>query len=95
MKPLSIAILLTIIGSAQAQTSTTNESHQSNPQWNEVIKTQQIKPGMSAELAIKLIGRKPDETEMVGAACGVFEVLTWHGEKARIVTMGGNVISRD
>lgn len=89
MKQLSILLLLAVSSNIQAQTETTEPVENMSP-----VKTK-IEPGMSAELAIKMIGRQPDETEMVGAACGVFEVLTWHGEKARVVTMGGNVISRD
>jgi hypothetical protein len=71
-------------------------THAAGPQairWSEAIAAQRIEPGMPAELAIRLLGRKPDSELSIGAACGMLEVLTWDGGRTRIITSDGVVSS--
>ena len=54
---------------------------------------EQIQPGMRADLAIQLLGRSPDQTTEIGAACGMLEILSWQDEQTKIITSGGIISS--
>jgi hypothetical protein len=49
--------------------------------------------GMSLQEALALVGSNPDSQEEVGAACGMLDVLTWHEDGTKIISVDGRVTS--
>jgi hypothetical protein len=49
--------------------------------------------GMSLQEALALVGSSPDSQEEVGAACGMLDVLTWHEDGTKIISVDGTVTS--
>lgn len=70
-----------------AEASQTSKHFVAQPQDPTVV------PGMPVETAIALLGREPDLSQEIGAACGMLEIMTWQDENVRLVTTGGSVTS--
>ena len=52
-----------------------------------------VQPGMSVADAIRHLGRDPDHSSVVGAACGMLEVLAWDDLATRLVAVDGTISS--
>jgi len=91
-----LSALALLIGSGlQAQTLTPNpvSVNEADAVAIQQIEPKPIKLGMSAAQAIHLLGREPDQQTVIGAACGMLEILSWQHEQTRIITSGGVVSS--
>jgi hypothetical protein len=52
-----------------------------------------VEVGMSLEEALEVLGKAPDSTVEIGAACGMLDVLTWEDEGTRLISVDGTISS--
>ena len=89
MKRLLALLVIAASGSVQAETAVVGQESLVN--LSQAFT--EIQPGMPADVAIQLLGREPDQTTEIGAACGMLEILSWRGEQTKLIASDGVISS--
>lgn len=78
-----------IAGGVSAQTDPVN----STPIAHTAATNEVVRVGMSVTEVLRHLGQEPDHSALVGAGCGMLEVLTWDEQATRLVAIDGVVSS--
>ena len=52
-----------------------------------------VREGMTLAEALAAVGRAPDSSDHIGAACGVLDVTRWEEEGIKVISNNGVVVS--